>query len=193
MTTSKTFLISFSRLLLLATVASAGVGAGWGASILPAPKAGDLAPNFTLETLAGHTVDLKSLVQERPVVLVVLRGWPGYQCPLCARQVQDYVASAAAFEQHKATVVMVYPGPAPQLIEHATEFLQEKSWPGNFILVLDPDYSFTNAYGLRWDAKKETAYPSTFILERGGRIGFAHVSQSHGNRLSAARALAELK
>jgi len=126
-------------------------------------------------------------------VLVVLRGWPGYQCPMCARQVQEYVASAAAFEQRNAGVVMVYPGPAQQLVEHATEFLRDKSWPRNFTLVLDPDYAFSKSYGLRWDAKKETAYPSTFILERGGKIRFAHVSQSHGDRLSAARALAELR
>lgn len=179
-------------MLLLVAIASAGVGVVIGAT-LPIPfKVGNIAPNFTLETLAGRRVELKSLV-ERPVVLVVLRGWPGYQCPICSRQVQDYVANAAAFEQRNVSVVMVYPGPAQKLLEHATEFLQEKSWPPHFTLVLDPDYAFTNAYGLRWDGRKETAYPSTFILERGGKIRFAHVSESHGNRLSAARTLAELQ
>ena len=193
MSTSKTFLASLSRLLLLAAMASAGTGTCFGATVPTVPKVGDFAPNFTLKTLEGRTLELKSLVQERQVVLVVLRGWPGYQCPLCARQVQDYVASAAAFQQRNASVVMVYPGPAQQLVEHAAKFLEEKSWPRNFALVLDPDYVFTNAYGLRWDVKKETAYPSTFIIERGGRVHLAHVSRSHGDRLSAARALAELK
>lgn len=180
-------------MLLMTATVSAGIGACFGASVSTAPSVGDSAPNFTLETIDGSTLELKSLVQKRQVVLIVLRGWPGYQCPLCTRQVQDYVASAGAFEQRNASVVMVYPGPAQQLVEHATEFLQNKSWPQNFTLVLDPDYSFTNAYGLRWDARKETAYPSTFIIERGGKIRFAHVSHSHGNRLSAARAVAELK
>ena len=50
----------------------------------------------------------------------------------------------------------------------AGEFLRDKQWPADFVFLLDPDYRFTNAYGLRWDAKKETAYPATFVLERGG-------------------------
>jgi peroxiredoxin len=126
------------------------------------------------------------------VVLIVLRGWPGYQCPLCTRQVQEFAAKAAEFKQRGARVVMIYPGPAEQLQEHAQEFLKDKQWPADFIFLVDPDYVFTNTYGLRWDAKKETAYPSTFILERGGKVRFAHVSKSHGNRLSAAKAIAEL-
>ena len=151
-----------------------------------------MAPAFALKTLDERSVELKALVQENPVVLVVLRGWPGYQCPVCTRQVQEFVASAGEFTRRNATVVMVYPGPADQLKAHAQEFLQNKQWPGEFVFLIDPDFAFTHAYGLRWDAKKETAYPSTFVIERGGRIRFAHVSQSHGDRVSAARAIAEL-
>lgn len=157
------------------------------------PKVGESAPNFTLHTLDDRPVELNGLLQKGPVVLVVLRGWPGYQCPLCTRQVQDYVANAAEFEKRNAKVLMVYPGPVEQLKAHAHEFLKNKDWPADFVFVIDPDYTFTHAYGLRWDAKKETAYPSTFVIETDGRIRFAHVSQSHGNRLAAARAIAELK
>ncbi|MGH7956231.1 MAG: hypothetical protein ACREH8_04380, partial [Opitutaceae bacterium] len=49
-----------------------------------------------------------------------------------------------------------------------------------------------NAYGLRWEAPKETAYPSTFIIDRANRVRFAHVSKTHGNRVSAAAALETL-
>ena len=157
-----------------------------------APQAGEQAPDFALPTPEDVVVDLKSLVGDGPVVLVVLRGWPGYQCPLCARQVQDFVAQAARFEARGAKVVMIYPGPAEALKAHASEFLRDKNWPAGFTLLLDPDFTFTHAYRLRWDMRRETAYPATFILERGGRIRFAHVSQTHGNRLDAARALAAL-
>lgn len=157
------------------------------------PVVGGPAPNFTLRTLDDQPVELKSLADAGPVVLVVLRGWPEYQCPVCTRQVQDYIASAAEFARRGARVLMVYPGPADRLKAHAQEFLQNKHWPANFLFVTDPDYAFTQAYGLRWEAKKETAYPSTFIIERGGKVAFAHVSKSHGNRLGAARALAEMK
>ena len=49
-------------------------------------------------------------------------------------------------------------------------------------LLLDPDYSFTNAYGLRWDAPRETAYPSTFVIDTDGTVRYAKISKSHGDR-----------
>src|SRR5256885_6084738 len=74
------------------------------------PKVGDKAPDFALKTLDDQTVRLSDLTTTGKVVLVVLRGWRGYQCPLCTRQVQDYIASASGFASAKARVVMVYPG-----------------------------------------------------------------------------------
>jgi peroxiredoxin len=174
--------------LMLVSVATAGEST----ASSNAPKVGDTAPNFVLRTFDDIPVELKQLTVASPVVLVVLRGWPGYHCPLCTRQVQDFLANASGFVQGNAQVVMVYPGPAEKLKDHARAFLGDNQWPANFRLVLDPDFTFTNLYCLRWDAKKETAFPSTFVLERGGRIRFAHISKSHGDRVSAQRAVAEL-
>lgn len=156
-----------------------------------APKVGDAAPGFTLSTLDGKAVVLKDLTKEQPVVLVVLRGWPGYQCPICTRQVHDFVQRSGDFAG-KARVVMVYPGPADNLKAHAEEFLSDGQWPKEFLFVTDPDYVFTEAYGLRWDAKRETAYPSTFITDTKGTIRFAKVSKSHGGRSSAAEVIEAL-
>lgn len=157
-----------------------------------APQVGDLAPNFSLQTLDGKVVELKALTAKRPVVLVVLRGWPGYQCPICSRQVNDYIGKAADFVSKGAQVLMVYPGPAEQLKAHAGEFLTNRQWPAEFLYVMDPAYSFTNAYGLRWDAPKETAYPSAFVIDQQGRVRFAHVSKGHGDRVGSAAALEAL-
>ena len=55
--------------------------------------------------------------------------------------------------------------------------------------VPDPDYTFTNAYNLRWDAKRETAYPSTFVIAADGTIKYAVVSKEHGGRSKAADVL----
>ncbi|MDO8541321.1 MAG: peroxiredoxin family protein [Opitutaceae bacterium] len=154
-----------------------------------APKVGQPARNFTLSTLDDRTVELRSLTAKGPVVLVVLRGWPGYQCPVCTRQVNDFVSRADNFVARGAQVIMVYPGPAGDLKAHASEFLENKQWPRDFIFVLDPAYSLTESYGLRWNAKNETAYPSTFVIDRGGIIRFALVSTTHGGRASAQAAL----
>jgi peroxiredoxin len=158
-----------------------------------APKVGESASNFTLRTLDARAVELKSLTEKGPVVLVVLRGWPGYQCPICTLQVHEFVANAAEFKRRGAQVLMVYPGPTDQLQAHAGEFLSDKNWPADFRFVIDPDYTFTRAYGLRWEAKNETAYPSLFVIGRDGKVTFAQVSKTHGGRVSAKQALAELK
>jgi thioredoxin-dependent peroxiredoxin len=159
------------------------------------PKVGDAAPDFTLNTLDGKAVTLSRETAKRPVVLVVLRGWPGYQCPICTRQVQEFSQQANALAG-KAQVLMVYPGPAADLKAHAQDFLNDKHWPEQFLFVTDPDYIFTQSYGLRWDAKGETAYPSTFIIDAKGKVQFAKVSKGHGGRSSAAevvKAVDEIK
>ena len=157
------------------------------------PKVGDKAPDFALKTLDDQTVRLSDLTATGKVVLVVLRGWPEYQYPLCTRQVQDYIASASGFATAQARVVMVYPGPADNLKAHATEFLKNKQWPKEFVYLTDPSFTMVNAYGLRWGAPGETAYPSTFVLDRKGVVRFAKVSRSHGDRTKAADILEELK
>ena len=157
------------------------------------PKAGEKAPDFALTTLDNQTVTLSKLTPKGKVVLIVLRGWPGYQCPLCTRQVQDYIAAAPDFADAKARVVMVYPGPADDLKAHAREFLRSNDWPKDFLFVVDPAFSMVNAYGLRWNAPKETSYPSTFVLDQKGMVRFAKISHSHGDRTKAADIVAELK
>lgn len=153
------------------------------------PQVGDAAPDSSLATLEGKTISLAETLKEGPAVVVVLRGWPGYQCPICTRQVGDLIVRAKDFNAEKATVLLIYPGPADHLKEHAAEFAIDKSLPANFRFVIDPDYGFTNAWKLRWDAQGETAYPSSFVIDRGGVVRFAKVSQSHGGRASTAELL----
>jgi peroxiredoxin Q/BCP len=71
--------------------------------------------------------------------------------------------------------------------------LESKQWPKEFVYVTDPDFSMVNAYGLRWDAQNETAYPSTFVVDRKGVIQYATISRGHGDRTKAADILGELK
>jgi peroxiredoxin len=146
------------------------------------PAVGDKVPDFTLQDLAGHPQTLSKLTADSPTVLVVLRGFPGYQCPLCTIQVGGLIARAKEFQKANAKVILVYPGPADQLTERAKEFVKGKALPENFIFVTDPDYKFTEAYGLRWDAARETAFPSTFVIDQKGIVQFAKVSKSHGDR-----------
>ncbi len=162
------------------------------AADVPNYKLGDKVPDFTLDAIDGGKVTLSSVAEKGPVVLVVLRGYPGYQCPLCTRQVADLVGNAEAIRATGASVIMVYPGPADALKAHADEFLKGSTLPDGFRLVIDPDYSFTNGYKLRWDAPKETAYPSTFVLDKTLGVRFAKVSRTHGGRANSKEILAAL-
>src|ERR1700680_3717359 len=116
------------------------------------PLVGEKAPDFALSTPEGKSVRFSELVAKGPVVLVVLRGYPGYQCPYCNRQVQDFIQKSQGFAEAGTRVVFVYPGPPQDLGAKASEFLADKKLPANFDLVLDPGYEFTNMYGLRWNA-----------------------------------------
>ena len=156
------------------------------------PEVGQEAKDFTLETREGQPVQLAKLRESGPVVVVVLRGYPGYQCPLCSKQVSEFTAKAKDFADANAKVVMIYPGEAVGLDPHAAEFAGKLELPEHFSLVLDPGYVFTKSWNLRWDEPNETAYPSTFIVDRTGTIQYAKVSKTHGGRSKVDEVLAAL-
>jgi len=172
-------------LLLFTSHGAASVGA--------APNVGDAAPNFTLARIDGKQLSLSGELQAGPVVLIVGRGWVGYQCPFCTKQFADFLKAAPDFESAGARVVWVYPGPADDVQKRAGEFVSARPFPPNFRFVLDPNYAMTLSYGLRWDAPQETAYPSTFVIDRKGIVRYALVSKSHAGRSTAADILAELR
>ena len=157
------------------------------------PAVGAKAPDFTLLTPTGKSVSLSAEQSGHGLLLVILRGFPGYQCPYCVKQVHDFAEHASDFKAKNTKGHLVYPGPPADLDQHAKEFLEKQAeLPSNVVLVIDPDYKVTNLYGLRWDAPHETAYPSTFILDGSGTVVFEKVSHSHGDRLSAQDALDHL-
>jgi peroxiredoxin len=153
------------------------------------PQVGAKAPDFTLATPENKSVHLADMLAKGPVALVVLRGYPGYQCPYCNRQLQDLIEKSPDFAALGVQIVAVYPGPPKDLGNKANEFLTGKKLPPNFTLVLDPGYEFTNLYGLRWDADHETALPSTFLLNQQGIVFFSKVVKEHGGRASSAEML----
>ena len=190
---------STQGMALLMTVLALGFATSCGAEDRAAtrPGVGDAAQDFELQAVAGSRqgkVKLSEVLKEGPVVLAVLRGYPGYQCPACSKKVGSLIGKAR--ELKSANVLLIYPGPALELNLRAGEFLQGTELPAGFTMLLDPDYSFTNAYGLRWDAPRETAYPSTFVIDSNGKVRYRKVSMTHGDRANAtevAQAVANLE
>lgn len=157
------------------------------------PAVGDVAKDFQLSSPQGKKVKLSDQLKKGPVVLLVLRGFPGYQCPLCTRQVSQFVRNAAKLKDANASVFLVYPGAVNNLNTKADEFIQSQTLPANFHFLTDPGCQFTNAYELRWNAKNETAYPSTFIIGTDVKVKYAKISKTHGGRSNAKEVLQKLK
>ena len=180
------------RNMLVAVLSTASLVHGQALQTMPG--IGQKAPAFSLSTPTGQIVELGSLTRKGSVVLVVLRGYPGYQCPYCVRQVHDFIEKADKFAASGTQVLLVYPGPPAELDQRAKEFLaKENPLPSNVILVIDPDDKFTNQYGLRWEAPNETAYPSTFLIDQHDIIFYRKVSRGHGDRTTASEVLTELQ
>lgn len=184
----------------LAVAAAACAAAGWGAAFAAdkasqVPAIGEVAPAFELAEAGGGKKSLESATKKGPAVVVVLRGNPGYVCPACTAQYGDFVGKAEGFKKAGAEVLFIYPGPAEKLEEHAKSFVRGKegNLPEHFHVLLDPDYGFTNAYGLRWEGKNETAYPAVFVVNGDGKVTFAAVSKVHGGRTPAADVLKALR
>ena len=74
-----------------------------------------------------------------PTVVIFLRGYPGYQCPICSRQVSSLANRAKVLAQAAHRVVLVYPGTAEGLERHAEQFLGSRKLPEPLVLVRDDD------------------------------------------------------
>lgn len=169
-------------LTCLGLIAASPLSAAEEQSPKATPQVGDTAPDFELESLRGPKIRLRKIGEDVPVVIIVLRGWPGYHCPACTRQVGTLLLKAKEIAATDAQVLLIYPGPPEKLKERADEFLGKTKLPANFHMLLDPDYTFTNRYHLRWDAPRETAHPAAFVLDAEGKVRFVKVSRGHADR-----------
>ncbi len=179
----------FASIISLVVVSIFAVSAN-AEKVVAGPKEGSKMEDFSGTTMNGGTFQLSKYIEKGSVVLVMLRGFPGYQCPVCSTQVAGYIAKAEEFEKQRSTpVVFIYPGKVSNLEKRAKEFTapleEEVDLPSNFIFVIDKDYKITNHLGLRWDAPKETAYPAAFVIDHDGYVQYAKVSDNHHGRATA--------
>jgi peroxiredoxin len=162
-------------------------------SVAATPSVGQRAPDFTLSTPAGEQLSLSALASRGNVVLIVLRGYPGYQCPFSQLQFKSYQQTAAQFAALGAQVLFVYPGTdGKDLASDANQMIGGSTLPPNVHVVIDPNYQFTSQYGLRWDAPNQTAYPSTFLVGKGRTVIFAHTGHTSSDQTPPTDALAVL-
>ncbi|MFO0937676.1 MAG: redoxin domain-containing protein [Gemmataceae bacterium] len=141
----------------------------------------------------GRLVDLNQL-KGRKVLLVVLRGMPlsenGDFCPSCLAQTGGLLTNREEFEKRGAEVLLLFPGPSDRVGEFIETARQQT--PGEpsftFRLLLDKDLKTCTSLGIRADLAK----PSTYILDRKGRVTFAYVGETSTDRPSVKAVLSQL-
>lgn len=189
LTDSRGFLASLLMVLAVALPAMADE-----ATSASQPEVGERAIDFELPIVGQKSfLTLSDEYKEGPVVVIVLRGYPGYQCPLCNRQVSSLANRARVLSNEAHRVILVYPGEPTLLERHAEQFMGSRSLPKPLIIVRDEGMEMVEDWGLRWDAINETAYPATFVVDQNGRIAWKKVSDSHAGRSTTEEILKELR
>jgi cytochrome c biogenesis protein CcmG/thiol:disulfide interchange protein DsbE len=125
------------------------------AGLIPAPQAGFLAPDFTLETLDGDTITLSDL-RGRAVLLNFWATW----CPPCRAEMPAFQQAYADYEDQGFVIVAVNAIQQDSL-PAIEEFRGEYSL--TFPIVLDADGSASRSYQVR-------SMPTSFFIDPDGII-----------------------
>jgi peroxiredoxin len=129
----------------------------------------------------GNTVKLADFQGEKNVVLVITRGYNGTICPFCTAQTSRLVRNHEEFAKRNAEVVVVYPGKANSARDFQAKIVESSDVVGlPFAIFLDENLAAVDRLGIR----SELAKPSTYILDREGKLRFAYVGRTPSDRPS---------
>lgn len=123
------------------------------------------APDFSAIDQFDTTFNLKSALQNGPVVLVFYRGqW----CPFCNKHLSDLQDSLKLITDQGATVVAISP--------EKTEYLKKMADKTDAIytLLYDQNYTIAESYGVLFQADKSTRIMYNTVLG-------ANLSEAHNN------------
>src|SRR5262245_8281993 len=85
--------------IVLASLATSFLASAHAEESAKPPKVGDTIKEYKFQANAKHALSLTALAEKGPLVLIVLRGYPGYQCPACTAQVADLRKHADEFKE----------------------------------------------------------------------------------------------
>ena len=131
-------------------------------------KAGDIAPDVTLETPEGGTLSLASL-RGKPFVLYF---YPKDDTSGCTREAQDFSAHKAAFDMAGVPVIGVSKNSAAEHRKFSSKHALTVA------LATDPDGSVCDAFGV-WGEKSLYGRTymgierATFLIDAAGKIAQA--------------------
>lgn len=169
-------------------------------------KVGDALPDVSVKDAAGKNVKLSSYHADGPAVIVFFRGsW----CPICTKHFQDLIKVHPQIAKSGTKMVAI----SPDTVENTRGNTEKLKIP--FPLLSDSDLAATKAFGLAFQVDEATItkykgfgidlekasgrdhhalpVPAVYILNKAGKITFAHSNPDYTKRLDVETILAELK
>jgi peroxiredoxin len=156
---------------------------------------GASAPELTLPDALGRPVELASLWRDRPAIVVFYRGgW----CPYCNLELRAWQKLLPEVHAAGAALVAI----SPQSPDNSLSTAEKNELA--FVVLSDSSFAAANAFGIAFVFPDELAalyaevginvpavnangkwmlpLPATYVIDRGGRIVFAHVDADHRER-----------
>jgi peroxiredoxin len=126
-------------------------------------------PDFTLKTLAGNEVNLRQLEGQKVVVVNFWATW----CGPCRNEIPDFNDVYSRYRDRGVEFLGVSVDESPETV--VPEFLEKIpiAYP---VLLGSPDLTYR--YGVR-------GLPTTFIIDRSGKISKRIVGMTFANTLEA--------
>ncbi len=128
-------------------------------------KAGDVAPEFELQSDGGDTVRLSDLRGKK----VILYFYPKDDTPGCTTEACEFRDHMPNMERQGAVVM----GISPDNVRSHQKFKSKYELP--FMLLADPDHAVAESYGA-WGEKKmydkvyEGILRTTYLIDEQGKI-----------------------
>ena len=131
-------------------------------------KVGDLAPDFELDGIDGHTGGAGrwrlSEMRGKPVVIAF---YPQDDSPVCTKQLQAYTEGISSLEALDAQVLAI----SPQSVESHRTFAADNDGFA-FPVLSDVDKEVARSYGIL--GLLDLYRRSTFVIDSAGVVRFVH-------------------
>jgi cytochrome c biogenesis protein CcmG, thiol:disulfide interchange protein DsbE len=121
---------------------------------LAAPMTGFLAPDFTLQTTTGDTIQLSAL-HGRPVIINFWATW----CPPCRAEMPTFEQVWQDYKGQNLMILALDQGETVATIERFERAVVDMAFP----ILLDSTTEVGTQYGVR-------ALPTTYFIDAEGRI-----------------------
>jgi peroxiredoxin len=151
---------------------------GGGGNRQRAALLGKPLPQTRFLSAQGEVVELKDRIGQRPVLLVVLRGFSGQVCLYCATQTAALANEIARFRDLGVEVMVIYPGPVESVPAFMDAVQSLRKDPPPMPLALDVSLLLVRALGIEDDL----ARPTSIIIDKQGVVRYAYVGETIADR-----------